>query len=499
MKTLFETPDFKIIEEVTGSHNNQTDVTLFAKDSQGNILGYLDYVEFEGTPSISYVEVDPAYRRQGVGTALYKKLQSLYPDKEIGSSGTTPDGTAIRKSLEGELYKDPDKENVINTLKSLYRRDREIEKEWDKIWGDKMAMAKLDNEQRENDAKILELEGKYPPYKTGVHGDDPSTFMESVNSIVMKMYHGSNQDVDTFKHGVDNKGVTSKYGFWFTDSIDEAKQYGKQSSERIRPDQEAHEKKMESYMRSIESAERSGDWELYDRLTQEMEELEFGEYDNSYHVYTVRVSLNNPFIFDASNHFDQETVIKSAIEKGHDGVIFKNISDSPYGLKNRTNQVVAFNSDSIKILDKRTINNPLTESVESNMDELSELMDELSEEHDRKSTDELTHLALNVSEKEFLRELISGEERYKYRKYLSKFSYDVPTDSLISNQDIEGDRVEQWSQELEFKRPVIIVSGNSIIDGHHKYQAYKLSDIDTVPVVQINDLLDFYHETKKVT
>lgn len=181
----------------------------------------------------------------------------------------------------------------------------------------------------------------------------------------IKAYHGTNQNITgQFKHGLDNKGVTSKYGYWFTDSVDEAKQYGKQSSNRMRTNAEDHDKLIEQYMKRIDLAERKGNWDLYDKLTEEMEAIEFGDYDKSYYVYTVSLSLENPFVYEVGDeYFDQETVIKHAIKKKYDSVIFKNISDSPYGGIGRTTQYVVFDPSDIKMVSKHKVDSDsITES-----------------------------------------------------------------------------------------------------------------------------------------
>lgn len=181
----------------------------------------------------------------------------------------------------------------------------------------------------------------------------------------IKAYHGTNQNITgQFKHGLDDKGVTSKYGYWFTDSIDEAKQYGKQSSNRMRSNAEDHDKLIEQYIKRIDLAERKGNWDLYDKLIEEMEAIEFGDYDKSYYVYTVSLSLENPFVYEVGDeYFDQETVIKHAIKKKHDSVIFKNISDSPYGGIGRTTQYVVFDPSDIKIVSKHKVDSDsITES-----------------------------------------------------------------------------------------------------------------------------------------
>ena len=164
-----------------------------------------------------------------------------------------------------------------------------------------------------------------------------------------EVYHGTNQEIDSFKHGVDNKGLTSQYGFWFTDSIEEAHQYGKNSAQRMHKNQEIHDATVEKYLADIKNAERSRNWNLAEELTEKMEEFD-GTDDSSYYIYTVNVTLDNPLSVGGSIGGEQETIIKSAIDKGYDSVVFNDISDSPYGMDDTTRQIVVFDNSNIKIV-----------------------------------------------------------------------------------------------------------------------------------------------------
>lgn len=234
----------------------------------------------------------------------------------------------------------------------------------------------------------------------------------------------------------------------------------------------------------------NGIWTISDKS----EASEYGD-----NVFTLEVTINNPYI---SSHQEKTQVLgeKKLLEKarqlGHDSIILPSDMDY-YELmmydEAMYDVIIALSADQIKIVDS----NVLTESISDEMDELNLLMGDLEKEHKKESESILSKLAKENTEHEFLKELIYGEQRYKYRKYLDVLSKLVSVDSLISEQAIEQDMVDQWYEIIETKRPVIIVQGNTVADGHHKFTAYKMRGIDMVPVVQIQDLVNLYNKEKE--
>lgn len=84
-------------DESRGFHHDQYDGTL--KVYMGNKeVGHLDYSEFDGRTRIDFIEVLPEYRRQGIGTALFKALKKDHP--KVIWSGTTEDGEAFRNVVD---------------------------------------------------------------------------------------------------------------------------------------------------------------------------------------------------------------------------------------------------------------------------------------------------------------------------------------------------------------------------------------------------------------
>lgn len=172
-------------------------------------------------------------------------------------------------------------------------------------------------------------------------------------SITVLVKHGTNQNFTKFKLGLkgqDVKGATSESGFWFTDSQEEAQQYADYSAERNVANAEEHEDKIDGLLDRIEIAEDRGDFDLSEKLSEELEVLETEAIrgaGSGQLVMDVFVKMKNPLVFESSDFFDQTTIINEAIEKGHDGVVFYNISDSPKGGLT-TNQFIVFNPTQIK-------------------------------------------------------------------------------------------------------------------------------------------------------
>ena len=99
--TLTE-PTITTKDEVTAQYQNQVNSTKTAY-IDGKAVGTLEYVEYDGTPSISMVEVLPEYQRQGIATKLVTELQSEFPNVTVEWGGTTEDGTALQQAITKEV------------------------------------------------------------------------------------------------------------------------------------------------------------------------------------------------------------------------------------------------------------------------------------------------------------------------------------------------------------------------------------------------------------
>ena len=110
-----------------GYHHGQHDLALVAR-SEGAGIARLSYTEFEGEISVSMIEVDPQWRRLGIGSRLLESLQARHPQAPIQFGYLTESGSALLGSLHWNTVENPvhrqaaeELARVRETL-SLYRR-----------------------------------------------------------------------------------------------------------------------------------------------------------------------------------------------------------------------------------------------------------------------------------------------------------------------------------------------------------------------------------------
>ena len=141
-------------EELTGHYSGQSNLTLFA-EIDGKTVGTLEYAIFNGDPSISMVEVQPAYQRKGIGKAMVLHLQKQHPHKEIEWGMTTTDGTALQNSLRGQLYVDTKKIQLKKRHDDLVVERDKLQKEMDDLY------KKFDTAPDEIRGKIQKLNDRW--------------------------------------------------------------------------------------------------------------------------------------------------------------------------------------------------------------------------------------------------------------------------------------------------------------------------------------------------
>jgi hypothetical protein len=120
----FLSESIDITQHVTGHHSGQTDMQLVARNEKG-VAGSLDYSEWNGEIQIGMIHVHQ--KRSGVGTALVKELQRLYPTTEIAWGMTTPEGTQLYKSLEFERVPNVGTMRKMKKLQALKAKNAEYE------------------------------------------------------------------------------------------------------------------------------------------------------------------------------------------------------------------------------------------------------------------------------------------------------------------------------------------------------------------------------------
>jgi len=100
---VFESIQF--VNNYEDSYKGQHNFTLAAYNGKpqpdhANVLGYVEYSEFDDEVYVNYIFVGEKFRRQSVATALMNELKRLYPGTKIHIGMTTPEGSELFKSLE---------------------------------------------------------------------------------------------------------------------------------------------------------------------------------------------------------------------------------------------------------------------------------------------------------------------------------------------------------------------------------------------------------------
>lgn len=134
--------------EVKGAHSGQIDVTLFAYEN-GEMVGYVDYSIYKGSPHIDLIEVKKEYRGRGIGKDLILELTKTYDYDTIEWGMMTDDGYKLQQSLDkyfkvdrnkleqkhidASILKDIKRKNSIlgEFANNLYTLG--LEKSWDKL------------------------------------------------------------------------------------------------------------------------------------------------------------------------------------------------------------------------------------------------------------------------------------------------------------------------------------------------------------------------------
>lgn len=105
--------------ENRGNHHGQSDRTLRAM-RDGEDVGYIDYSDYRGQPSVQMIKV-PTARRQGIATAMLRRLQAEYPDTEIDLGMSTDDGSQFLNAMPSEVTANSDYANKTARLARLKR------------------------------------------------------------------------------------------------------------------------------------------------------------------------------------------------------------------------------------------------------------------------------------------------------------------------------------------------------------------------------------------
>jgi ribosomal protein S18 acetylase RimI-like enzyme len=195
-----EIANVAIEDEVNDIHSGETFSTMSAKVN-GEIVGTLEYGEYEGKPNVKMIEVQPEHRRQGIATKLLQELQKKYPEQEIDFGMSTEDGTNLLKNItyqvENKEYakKQKELEEVNNKIQEYENSEpkklteEEID-EWNKLYDRQYILDKelfdLELDGQNTKKTFVKLDNQTTTQKTQV---DTPTQQEAnnQNEIVAKV------------------------------------------------------------------------------------------------------------------------------------------------------------------------------------------------------------------------------------------------------------------------------------------------------------------------
>lgn len=179
------------------------------------------------------------------------------------------------------------------------------------------------------------------------------------------VYHGTNQPIAQFdiKRGGastgENAGATK--AFFFTSQRVEADQYARAAGRRVPANVEAFERERAKLQRDVARYEKAGNWDAYEAAMQKWEDLEARAAQEDemagYNVIEAYLSVENPMEVDFGGNrindtFDLDVLIDKAKAAGNDGLILRNIEDSPeMGIV--SDHYVVFESTQIKSIANR--------------------------------------------------------------------------------------------------------------------------------------------------
>lgn len=182
------------------------------------------------------------------------------------------------------------------------------------------------------------------------------------------VYHGTNQPIEAFsgeRLGAATRSESSKIGFFFTNSPRVAELYAENAGNTTVANIDEFERRQAELQKEVgrleKKAARTGkpeDWDAYEAKMLEWETLEIDatreESITGNNILPVYVSIQNPKVIDFEGEGIQKVgpggfsaLIQQAKNEGHDGLILRNLDDTP-NISLSSDHFVAFSPTQIK-------------------------------------------------------------------------------------------------------------------------------------------------------
>lgn len=173
-------------------------------------------------------------------------------------------------------------------------------------------------------------------------------------------WHGTNQAFDRFdpgRFGFANPNEASRAALFLAMRPETAWAYAESAARKLIPDQAAHEARVAELLSRAERASRLGAHDLSERLYLEAEGLETRALQAEpagARVLLCELTLETPLEVDGASRAvvtDLGAVLRAARGAGHDGVIIRDIADTPAGAFHSDDHIAVFEPGRVRILE----------------------------------------------------------------------------------------------------------------------------------------------------
>ncbi|PTX52281.1 hypothetical protein IQ03_01071 [Gemmobacter caeni] len=180
-------------------------------------------------------------------------------------------------------------------------------------------------------------------------------------------WHGTNQAFDRFDPdwlGFANPNEASRAALFLAMREGTAWAYAESAARKLIPDQAAHEARVAELLARAERASRRGAHDLSERLYLEAEEIEtraLQAVPAGARVLLCEVALRSPLEVDGTSRAvvtDLGAVLRAARGAGHDGVIIRDIADTPAGAFEPDDHIAVFEPERVRIIEVRLAPEP---------------------------------------------------------------------------------------------------------------------------------------------
>ena len=245
-----KTDGVTIEEHALDSYSGQTDLVITGK-IDGKTVGTLEYSEYQGTPSIQMIKVEPEYRRRGIAKQMLQALQKKYGDTEIEFGMSTNEGTELLKAttydVENKKYATLKKEYDAITKELQVREDKfnagTITEEEEDSWNDLHdRQYEIEKQINEDGLKPKNTYVRYSIKDTDSEGnkltDAQREYFKDSKVVddqgrLVPVYHGTANEFNVFDKATIENGngagafrdfKIGKLGFYFTNDIEYARE-----------------------------------------------------------------------------------------------------------------------------------------------------------------------------------------------------------------------------------------------------------------------------------